>query len=1456
LLIGGLSMSWRGCFLLVVSAALLSDSVAMADAFSANVDNGDYWRKVGVLLSDSVKKENDNAKINLFSEILLNDSKIKWINVIPDHVDLQYNEGVSAGFTVFIKTKPTNPDFRIDLEGSFPVSTSPVVFWKLGDIAYYSTLPLKPENPVFQVNAILEDYTRSQRYRETIQQTILIIQKIQIVLEQETDPVKRQEYENQIGELNAAKNAMQDELEKLHLVVQQISIPLVVIDIINDLPVANFTLQPDAADIGQGVTFTSTSIDADGTIVKYEWDFGDGETGANPVVVHSYGASGTKTIRLTVTDNGGASSYIEKNLAVLTPNQPPVANFTPSATQIETGSGVVFTSTSTDPDGQIAQWFWNFGDGSSDRVSGGIVSHVFTKTGMMSVSLTVIDNRGGSHSKEITIEVTGANQPPIAQFSINPGTVEKNHPAAFTSTSQDVDGQIVTYEWNFGDGTTDTTSGPVVSHGYSSPGVYIVTLFVTDNRGSRKSAEKLIVVLEENSPPVAEFNFQPETPLVGEETRFSSGSTDRDGEIVSYAWDFGDGTTDTTNRIFVTHSYAQAGNYIARLTVRDSSDAVRSIERVVVVRGPNQKPVAVFSYSPAVSGGTVMVATAITFTSTSTDSDGTISKYAWDFGDNTVVDESTNQVSHTFATTGDYIVSLTVTDDREGTTRSQYPIKVVSGNIAPVAEFYADKSVVNRNETVTFTSESTDADGSIVKYTWDFGDGTTADTTNIAVTHSYGDIGSRKIILTVTDNAGSTGSKELTISVVENVKNGRRDIADPASVVIDDHLLLEMFANGNSRYIYATARNSAGNALNTDISWISNNPDVITVTSLGVNVARIEFKNAGVATITANAGVIAGIPMQITVISPPSGSFAVLSPPGLFASSKRVGLTGRVSQQNTRYDIYNDHSDGGDGAYWSSVPDWYPPGFFNPYVLLSPGNNNILFTAKTYPCSYFCAPSAEYSLTRTINYFDGRGNTLLFDGIDDVAWGNFSANNPLVGNSFSISLWMKPENISSNIPVISKNGQIIWLLSIVDGSPVFRIKDNVHEYAIAGARVSSNEWANLVVVYDATSSNLKLYQNGLLRSSLVTAVFENAGVLGSIQIAGVPFKGQLDELRIWNSVLTNTDIENELFNPAGTGDPRAIAFFSFDGPMGQTINDDSDKGHVLMLGSDYGIASDDPVSISASRIIATNTISRKDGGIISGVVGQNHFPGISPSSKIALEIPQYSLLDSSGGFTGSKQVSLEISDPQTALQAYSLTGINPISPVVGIHPCGEPTYLKLRRFDAYGHSKISIPFDVNKVSRENIGSVYGYRIGCTTRSQNIEVIRPFSVDYENGIATFLMAELGSIWVAIEKGDRPDIVYTSPQFSEDQYSSGGAKSLYTQMTLPGSGPYNITINGDSDGAYLASWYTCNNQSINTSHFPVTFQGIKGNNTCYLRFSKSLGWTGFQYVYEHKLNIFIK
>ena len=342
---------------------------------------------------------------------------------------------------------------------------------------------------------------------------------------------------------------------------------------------------PYNASAGSPVSFDGTgSSDSDGTISSYAWDFGDGNSGSGATTQHTYAAAGTYTVTLTVTDDANGTNAATTTATITAQPLPPLADAGPGYSGT-VGSPISFDgSVSSDPDGTITAYTWDFGDGGTG--SGPNPVHTYSVDGTFTVTLTVTDNDGlvDVDTATATVSPAGVNAPPTANVNGPYSGTEQVEIQFSSAGSSDPDGTIVAYAWDFGDGSNSTLQNPV--HVYVAAGVYDVTLTVTDDAGATDSAATTATIEAPaaNAPPVADANG-PYSGNVGESIIFDgSGSSDPDGVIVAYDWDFGDGNSGTG--VSPSHSYANAGMYTVTLTVTDDSGATDSAESSATISEP------------------------------------------------------------------------------------------------------------------------------------------------------------------------------------------------------------------------------------------------------------------------------------------------------------------------------------------------------------------------------------------------------------------------------------------------------------------------------------------------------------------------------------------------------------------------------------------------------------------------------------------------------------------------------------------------------------------------------------------------------------------------------------------------------------------------------------------------------------------------------------------------------
>ena len=518
------------------------------------------------------------------------------------------------------------------------------------------------------------------------------------------------------------------------------------------------------------VKFTDTSSDDEGPIVAWSWNFGDNQTADVQNPEHIYANPGTYRVVLTVTDSGGLQVSGTIEITVLPPgNNPPIANFNYS--QQNRKLIVDFTDTSTDTDGTIVSWNWDFGDSSSDNLQN--PSHTYAFPGTYEVTLRVTDDGGKTSfiTKNVTVNPL-VNQAPIISNVTGNQTSFKPLIVKFTEISSDPDGFITQWDWNFGDRNTFSTTDPTLknpTNTYQNPGTYTVTLTVTDdglpdgtNKKTATSSFRFTVAPPPaNQPPVALFTVDVNNIFAPATILFTDASTDADGKIVSWLWEFETGSTlffnAQTYQKNVSHTFTKSGTYPVKLTVTDDGNLSNTYVLDIIVK--NNSPIAILTASPNPALSQTQVSF---FGNTSYDIDGTIVKYAWDFGDNTIISQGRTVESHTYAKPGTYKASLTVTDNLGDSSAANLFINVTNRN--PIARITYTTLTVKAPGSLSFNGDtSSDIDGTIASYSWSVSGSVVASTPNATI--NFTTQGTYIVSLTVTDDFGATNTASVTVNV-------------------------------------------------------------------------------------------------------------------------------------------------------------------------------------------------------------------------------------------------------------------------------------------------------------------------------------------------------------------------------------------------------------------------------------------------------------------------------------------------------------------------------------------------------------------------------------------------------------------------------------------------------------------------------------------------------------------
>lgn len=349
-------------------------------------------------------------------------------------------------------------------------------------------------------------------------------------------------------------------------------------------PLATVERAPAPAPAGKCNQFTfdaTKSFDVDRQKLSVLWNFGDGTTSDQPVVTKVYDKAGDYDVSLTVKDSSGMQCDTGATSTKVSVNFPPVCSAGDEKAAC-VGETVSFSAAGSSASGP-ANYKWDFGDGS--MAEGQTATHAYEKAGSYRVRLSIDDGKGTecstascgtlvNVSDRVTVDLTG----PEATCTGRTVTFRANGTGG------------AKYRWDFGDGTT-AEGGSSASHSYQKGGNYTVSVTADNGKGFACSVASDSQGIKVNSTPIADAG-ENVACCVGQSTSFdASGSSDPDGDSLTYHWDFGDGAT--SDEKTTSHVYEKSGSYRVVLTVKDSSGSECGMSSDSFVANVNTKPEAV-----------------------------------------------------------------------------------------------------------------------------------------------------------------------------------------------------------------------------------------------------------------------------------------------------------------------------------------------------------------------------------------------------------------------------------------------------------------------------------------------------------------------------------------------------------------------------------------------------------------------------------------------------------------------------------------------------------------------------------------------------------------------------------------------------------------------------------------------------------------------------------------------
>lgn len=496
-----------------------------------------------------------------------------------------------------------------------------------------------------------------------------------------------------------------------------------------------------------------------GPVLKWLWDFGDGQTSTAQNPTHIYSKSGNYTVTLKAYGPSKNTVITKTNFITVLEGGPQIDfSALPNAGNFPLDVNFSYTNTG----GIISSLLWDFGDGTSSTSEN--PSKTYSTPGQYTVKLTAYGPDGNDVETKVNYISVKVPAPQI-DFTCN--ITEGSSPLKVLFEASNIGGPVRNWIWEFGEKWY--WSGPSLTNveiTYDTPGQYDVKL-TAEGPDYNDVVIKSRYITVKTPAPIIKFSANQIIGLKTLTTTFTSINTG--GPINSYLWDFGDGTT--SSEANPTHTYKKPGKYTVKLTATgpDYSD-IEIMNNYITVKADmtpilslllEDEPAPEVSISATPLQGEYPLNVAFT----ANNSGGYVKNWHWNFGDGT---SSTEQnPTHTYTQAGNYTVVLTAYGESEIDVATETDlISILYPAPNAIYALNSNSGIYPFNVTINTTNTG----GPIEKWLWNFGDGTTYEGVNPS--HSYIKAGVYNITCSVIGMNGVTyslPSQQVTVTFPASV---------------------------------------------------------------------------------------------------------------------------------------------------------------------------------------------------------------------------------------------------------------------------------------------------------------------------------------------------------------------------------------------------------------------------------------------------------------------------------------------------------------------------------------------------------------------------------------------------------------------------------------------------------------------------------------------------------------